>query len=280
MHAMMQMLINDGAVEEADDLEEMFAQFAQLEEAERERNEGPNTYVQQLVRRRNEPIFKDAPFTVLQLCWLILMEKARSKVRDEAMNNILKLMSTLLAVIPGALFPTSLYAALRVVGANGANSSIEHLCPCCGDLFHHLSPDQYWQHVDDACRRCGPTEGRRFKQQSAHSTRAPVANKWYVDFGLPAVVRDCLFTNPTYCKLRTAPPCAPSESTPAPEGGFWESKEARRLDEWFGNRLIGNPNLCCLELGFDNGQVFTFKKWSTGFIVVRYGPPSLRRLLA
>lgn len=74
-----------------------------------------------------------------------------------------------------------------------------HMCvnDCC--RFPHLEAHEYRQHVDDACPHC---QQKRFElKQTAAGVRVLPRKVMYY-FGVAAVIRDRMFTDPSFCKHR------------------------------------------------------------------------------
>lgn len=124
---------------------------------------------------------------------------------------------------------------------------------CC--RFPRLEPSEYHDHQDDVCPKC---QGRRFnvKKTPTGTTITPVKVMYWL--GLGAVIRDMLFTNPEFCKLRGT----------GREEYFYTSAEAARLHQQ-AKVSLQDPDTSVYEVGLDWGNVFVNKSHSTGFIMVR-----------
>ena len=101
----------------------------------------------------------------------------------------------------------------------------------------------------------------------------PKKRFWY--FGLASLVRDKMFTDPVWCKLRgTARPADSGEAMPPDTPrDFWHSPEFERLDR-VTNKVLTTPGTSAsvYDLGIDWGQPFHFRTWSTGYIAIRRVP--------
>ena len=101
-------------------------------------------------------------------------------------------------------------------------------------------------------------------QSSSGIRYKPKKRFWY--FGLANVLRNRMFSDPTWCKLR---------GTGREEEGqpydFWHSEEAARLDEATDNIFTDDKerSVSTYDLGIDWGQPFTFRTWSSGYVALR-----------
>lgn len=132
---------------------------------------------------------------------------------------------------------------------------------CVNDCkrFAHLEPEQYRSHVNDTCE-CGQ---RRFEvKQTADGLRI-LPRKVMYWFGVGAVVRDRLFTDPSFCKHRTT----------GRDEYFYPSDEARRLAAELGCEIRWRKDVSIYEIGLDWAQMFTTKVHSTGFLMLRWVAP-------
>ena len=100
-------------------------------------------------------------------------------------------------------------------------------------------------------------------QTSAGIWYKPKKRFWY--FGLANVLRNRMFSDPTWCKLRGT-----GREEEGQSHDFWHSEEAIRLDEAT-DYILGNDqkSVSTYDLGLDWGQPFTFRTWSSGYVALR-----------
>jgi hypothetical protein len=121
--------------------------------------------------------------------------------------------------------------------------------------FPDLTPGKWQQHAADVCTKCG--EARFERRQTANGT-VLVPRKVFYWFGLANVIRDRLFTDPSWCKRR---------GTGRHEYFYCTAESARLHSTASCNPLDKDTSV--YEVGLDWGQVFVNKVHSCGFIMVR-----------
>jgi hypothetical protein len=129
---------------------------------------------------------------------------------------------------------------------------------CVNDCkkFDYLRPDQYLTNANEVCEHC---KQRRFEVKFVGDTNRIVPRKVMYWFGLGPVIRDRLFTDPSFCKHRTT----------GRDEYYYPSPEARRLSEASACDLW-DWAVSCYEIGLDWAQMFSSKVHSTGFIMLRW----------
>lgn len=129
---------------------------------------------------------------------------------------------------------------------------------CVNDCktFTHLEPRQYRQHALEVCEHC---KERRFEVKKVGDCNRIVPRKVMYWFGVAAVIRDRLFTDPSFCKHRTT----------GRDQYFYPSPEAARLARASGFD-INRRDVSCYEVGMDFAQMFSSKVHSSGFIMMRW----------
>ena len=91
----------------------------------------------------------------------------------------------------------------------------------------------------------------------------PKKRFWY--FGLGNVIKDRMFSDPTWCRLRGTG--RDDEDQPY---DYWHSPEFACLNTATGNLLTDpDKSASTYDLGIDWGQPFEFRQWSSGYIAVR-----------
>lgn len=125
---------------------------------------------------------------------------------------------------------------------------------CC--RFKHIKAHKYRKHADDFCTKC---KQRRFDVKMVGNTLRIVPRKVMYWFGAAAVIKDRLFTDPSFCKHRTT----------GRDEYYYPSAEAARLAQASGCD-IWSWLVSCYEVGVDWAQMFSSKVHSTGFIMMRW----------
>ncbi len=150
---------------------------------------------------------------------------------------------------------------MQILGVLELSAVEEHVCvnECCH--YKKLPPSEWVHHIDEECA-CGEM---RFKIVSNGPRRRPtlVPRKKFWYFGLARIIGDVLFGNSVWCRLRRT--CMHQ-----PQSGhdFRSSPEFARLDSVVSQKA-GHPDSGLYQVGFDFGQMFTFRAWSSGIISIR-----------
>lgn len=124
-------------------------------------------------------------------------------------------------------------------------------CHC----FPDLEPSQYYAHKDDTCPVC---QAKRFNVVVTPSGTRVTPVKVMYWRGLGTVIKDMMFTNPSFCSLRGT----------GRQEYFYTSKECARLHEK-AKCSLADKATSVYEVGLDWGQPFVNKVHSCGFIMVR-----------
>jgi hypothetical protein len=124
----------------------------------------------------------------------------------------------------------------------------QHVCVNDCHRFPWLDSRQYRQHQYDHCPCC---KERRFEIKETPSGSRLVPRKVFYDFGLDNIIRDRMFTDPTFCQHRSK----------GRQDYYYTSTEAERL-----HRAASRADLdtSVYELGADWAQMYTSKVHSTG----------------
>lgn len=130
---------------------------------------------------------------------------------------------------------------------------------CLNDCmrFPDLEQKDWAKHVDQCCTVC---EQRRFDTKTSASGAVTITPRKVMHwFGLGNVIRDRLFTDPGFCKLRRGN---------KREQYFYPSPEADRLHSK-AKCSKDDRTIAVYEVGVDAGQMFVNKVHSCYFIMVR-----------
>lgn len=131
----------------------------------------------------------------------------------------------------------------------------KHMCVNDCKCFEDLARSNWQAAADETCDKCG--EARFEKRQTANGVTL-VPRKVFYWFGLANVIRDHLFTDPSFCRLRAS----------GRHEYFYPSEESKRLHQTAGCSP-SDHKVSAYEVGLDWGQVFVNKVHSCGFIMVR-----------
>ncbi|DBA94640.1 TPA: hypothetical protein ACH3X1_002212 [Trebouxia sp. C0004] len=215
---------------------------------------------QQLQKDWHKQLFDDAPSTLLQTVYERLHSQIYGRSRDGA-SDIECRAHAVLYQPRGSLYPKSRHRMKKILGVLELSAVEEHVCvnECCH--YKKLPPSEWVHHIDEECA-CGE---RRFKivfnGPRRRPTLVPRKKFWY--FGLARIIGDVLFGNSVWCGLRRI--CMHQ-----PQSGhdFRSSPEFARLDSGVSQKA-GHPDSGLYQVGFDFGQMFTFRAWSSGIISIR-----------
>lgn len=109
------------------------------------------------------------------------------------------------------------------------------------------------------CMQVQTAAGVRYKPQKRF---------WY--FGLANVLRDRMFSDPTWCRLRGT-----GRDDPDQPYDYWHSPEFQRVNAASGGKLTEEGTSASVyDLGIDWGQPFGWKQHSSGYIALRCGNPA------
>ena len=280
---------------------------------ESEGGEAPVGTLRFYLEHLDDPIHPGASVTLLQHCYIRMLEKLRAKTKDNYFDRDCRILKTAAGEGEGNLHPPTLGMVRKILGTREAQQCERHVCPCDQHVYAFVEAGGYREHREDACPEC---ETPRFDQvrrprkrqlrfapnkslcsaicapgqddtgveplkalgidlhaqvrRSRGIVYKPKKRFWY--FGLGDVVRDRMFTDPVWCKLRgTARPADAHDAMPPemPED-FWHSSEFQRLDDATGNILTDPAKSASVyDIGIDWGQPFHFRQWSSGFIALR-----------
>lgn len=88
----------------------------------------------------------------------------------------------------------------------------------------------------------------------------PARSQKFYDFGVVNMIK-LLFMDPAFCKLRTTGRTSQADD-------FFGSEYARRINDATNEQLFMLEN-SPYDIGFDCGQMFSFKQHSFGLVVIR-----------
>jgi len=208
------------------------------------------------IRNMHRPVCPGSPLTVLQLCFLRLLEKQQCKVSDTYFDRECRSVKAMLP--EGNLYPPSLYMMQRIIGCPDVADFEKHVCINDCHIFEDCARGR-WEEIKDQC--CPECAAPRFRTKETRNGYVLIPQKRYWDFGLEGVIRNRCFADHEWCKLRGT--CR-NEFT----GDFYSSAEAQRIDRCTGGAL-SNPDNSAYELGFDFGQMFGSKVHSSGVLGLR-----------
>lgn len=212
------------------------------------------------LERLQEPLFPGARLTLIQMCYALAKAKYDHHLSDTYMDNMLSFLSKR-AFPTNNLLPPSLYLLNKCIALPDPTAYEQHVCvnDCC--KFPKLSKQQYHQHAADTCPVC---DEPRFRREQTWQGEVLKPRKVFWDFGLGNIIRDLYFTSPEFCERR-------GKARKQFILDFYMSPEAHRLDRATGGAVF-HPDNSVYQLGFDFVEVFVFRNWSMGVIVLRCAP--------
>lgn len=198
--------------------------------------------------------------TVLQECYF----KARMKIEHNQTNQALELElnRNSRAVGEPNHYPRSLYLMEKCLGIEHPDMYERHVCVNDHHLFPHARPWQY-----DAAEVCTFPGCGELRYKNVGTVKDPKlkARKAFWYFGLDKILQQ-FFNDKVWCKLRRAGIADSVHDL----RGFRQSREFRRLKSKIqGASDIDNPDNSVYDIGFDFGQLFTWKTHSAGILGIR-----------
>ena len=208
--------------------------------------------------------------TVRQYAYVLRKMQLEERIGTRALDRLLRFYQDVV-LPPGNASPPSVHMLNGILQIPPAQGKEVHICPNEKCVFPHLKPSDWAAHARDECA-CGL---RRFKETriGTHTRLIPV--KFCYDLGIEEVIRDRFFGNPEFCRHRaSARPTSPLAPGEANGLDFYQAGYAKWIDEHTrhpddnSSQLYSRDN-SVYELGFDFGQVFTFKQYSVGVVLIR-----------
>ena len=181
---------------------------------------------------------------VLQHCYTSMHEKVLGKTTDKAFDRACRYQhDVLLAGLESNLQPPSLYITKKVLGVEEAEKYEWHVCPNDCQAFPQISKAEWRAHANDTCDECG---AHRFRvvRRARGSIFVPQKRFWY--FGLQHTIKQVMFADPVWCKLRGTERNLPQS--------FYTSEEFARLKLATGG-VAAHADTSVYDIGFDYGQV-------------------------
>ena len=90
----------------------------------------------------------------------------------------------------------------------------------------------------------------------------PLFLQYFYDFGVENIINGKLFGNPAWCALRG------KGREPGSAESYYGAADAHRIDSKCGG-MLNDPSNSAYEIGFDFGQIFSFKNHSSGLLCIR-----------
>ncbi|KAL0027428.1 hypothetical protein WJX77_000156 [Trebouxia sp. C0004] len=176
-----------------------------MRELEQEEVDGPWTEprvrsARWFALRKDQAIYEGATLTVRQACFLFLDLKRKCRIRDVALDMLMRVLADV--VLPQRnILPSSLYMVERVLQSRPPDSLCYHACPNDDFVWPQLKRSRWSDHTDDHCPECGSS---RFQIETAAGTPCllPMKEIWY--FGADNMIRS-LFSDPIWAAGRSQP---------------------------------------------------------------------------
>lgn len=202
-----------------------------------------------------------SPPSVLQECYFKARLKQLNNLSDKSVNLELARQSRNLPESHN-FYPRSLHLLKKLLGVRQAFDFEYHVCISEDFLFPRETT--FPRDEKASCPKCGKP---RFVRDS-RGVLKPQRVFWY--FGLRKTVMS-FFSDPLWCKLRRE---GPQNAEPFE---FRSQPEFERLRQATGDLLL-DPENGHYQIGFDFGQMFSFKTHSCGVLGIRYVPKLFWRL--
>ena len=243
----------------------------------------------------DDPLYEGSRVTLRETVYAYLKEKQDGRATDNYVDRTTRFLSKIVLPEENNMLnmPQSLYLLKRLMRVKHAEVYEKHLCHNDCMKFPDLEPATWVQHAVDVCDTCGE---RRFVIRRGRLEPA----KRFWDFGIAAVLRK-LWSNGAWKAALQLPRDLHRSSVENGRSDYWNSREWDRVREAVGKGplvlcrklhayaagLLGRispirwtpvvlpagsekaDTALCLEMGFDFGQMFTFKNHSSGILVVR-----------
>jgi hypothetical protein len=106
------------------------------------------------IQRRNLALYEGAKVTVLQQAMIKLCWKRDNNIKDNAFDELCKTAHHV-ELPAGNFHPPSLYLMKVVLGVDSVADFDRHMCVMECAAFPPLPPDQWLEHREDKCSKCG-----------------------------------------------------------------------------------------------------------------------------
>ena len=107
-------------------------------------------------QRLADKLFPGSLFTLLEAVYFLLMWKRTYRIGRQAMDSVIKLIST--RMLPaGHILPPTLHMVQRVSGAEEWDQYEVHICGkkgCKGHAWDYIPRTEWREHRDDQCPYC------------------------------------------------------------------------------------------------------------------------------
>ncbi|DBB05418.1 TPA: hypothetical protein ACH3X1_012384 [Trebouxia sp. C0004] len=216
-----------------------------MRELEQEEVDGPWTEprvrsARWFALRKDQAIYEGATLTVRQACFLFLDLKRKCRIRDVALDMLMRVLADV--VLPQRnILPSSLYMVERVLQSRPPDSLCYHACPNDDFVWPQLKRSRWSDHTDDHCPECGSS---RFQIETAAGTPCLLPMK--IQYGQQEEV-------------------SPKMNSP---GSLYGGTMCQSINAECGGRLMHQDSGGC-AIGFDFCQIFNFKTHSSGLMFLR-----------
>ena len=102
----------------------------------------------------NDPITPGARISVLQYCYVRMLEKQRSRTKDTYFDRDCRFFSACCGSAQDNLRPPSFDMVKKILGTREAHECERHVCPCDRHVYKAAQPGEYRNHAEDKCPRC------------------------------------------------------------------------------------------------------------------------------
>lgn len=102
----------------------------------------------------HDPIASGASISVLQYCYVRMLEKQRSRAKDTYFDRDCRLFNACCGPAQDNFRPPSLYMVKKLLGTREAHECERHVCPCDRHVYKVASPKEYQRYAEDKCPKC------------------------------------------------------------------------------------------------------------------------------
>ena len=111
-----------------------------------------------------DEIYPGASVTLLQHCYVRMLEKLKAKTKDNYFDKDCRILKTSAGDSEHNFYPPTLGMTREILGTREAHQCERHVCPCDQHAYPYVPLEEYWEHREDVCPDCATP---RFNQVRA-----------------------------------------------------------------------------------------------------------------
>ena len=116
--------------------------------------EAPPGTLRFYLQHLNDPVHPGASVSLLQHCYVCMLEKLRAKAHDNYFDRDCRIHKIGAGDVEGNLHPPSLVMMRKILGTRAAHQCERHVCPCDQHVYEYIEPEDYREHRADVCPKC------------------------------------------------------------------------------------------------------------------------------